>query len=48
MNILLYLVGSFIALDFNPTHWDMFTDTIGRLFFVALELWFIGHAVEEK
>jgi hypothetical protein len=26
-----YLIGSFIAWDFNPLHWWLFTSTFGRI-----------------
>lgn len=33
--IIFYLVGSFVALDFNFTHWSMFLVPAGRLFFLV-------------
>jgi len=34
IHIFLYLIGSFIAWDFNPLHWWLFTDTRGRVLFI--------------
>jgi len=30
MNIPIYLIGSFVAQDFNPMNWLLLTTTIGR------------------
>ena len=34
IHIFLYLIGSFIAWDFNPLHWWVFTATGGSVLFV--------------
>ena len=34
IHIFLYLIGSFIAWDFNPLHWWVFTATRGSVLFV--------------
>ena len=36
IHIFLYLIGSFIAWDFNPLHWWLFTATGGRILFVFI------------
>ena len=33
-----YLLGSFIAWDFNPYHWWAFTTTFGRVLMVIFEV----------
>ena len=38
IHIFLYLIGSFIAWDFNPLHWWLFTSTYGRVLFIYLYL----------
>jgi hypothetical protein len=40
-NIVWYLVGSLIALDFNITHWWLFNSVLGRIIFVILEYIFL-------
>ena len=37
-NWIWYLLGSFIAWDFNPMHWWLFTSTFGRVIAIILEL----------
>lgn len=37
-NIFYYIVGVFVAWDFNPAHWAVFTNTWGRIVLVVLEL----------
>jgi hypothetical protein len=37
-NGIFYLLGSFIALDFNPYHWWAFTTTFGRILMVIVEV----------
>jgi len=34
IHIFLYLIGSFIAWNFNPLHWWLFTATWGSVLFV--------------
>ena len=36
IHIFLYLIGSFIAWDFNPLHWWLFTATWGRILFTLI------------
>lgn len=31
ITIFIYILGSFIALDFNVLHWEMYTDEGGRI-----------------
>lgn len=38
IHIFLYLIGSFIAWNFNPLHWWLFTTTWGRILFVFIYL----------
>lgn len=38
IHIFLYLIGSFLAWDFNPLHWWLFTATWGRILFVLIYL----------
>jgi hypothetical protein len=33
-----YLIGSFVAWDWNPTNWWLFTSVWGRVIFVLLEI----------
>jgi hypothetical protein len=37
-NGLFYLLGSFIAWDFDPFHWWAFTTTVGRVLMVIVEV----------
>jgi hypothetical protein len=37
-NGIFYLLGSFIAWDFNPFHWWAFTTTVGRVLMVIVEV----------
>ena len=37
-NGIFYLLGSFIAWDFNPFHWWAFTSTFGRVLMVIVEV----------
>lgn len=38
IHIFLYLIESFIAWDFNPLHWKLFSTTIGKTLFLFLYL----------
>ena len=38
IHIFLYLIGSFIAWDFNPLHWWLFTATWSRILFTFMYL----------
>jgi len=33
-----YLLGAFVALDWNPLHWWLFSNTFGRVVGVIIEL----------
>ena len=46
VNVILYLLGSFIALDLNPSHWGLFTTTIGRIFFIVGEFVILIKSIE--
>jgi membrane protein YdbS with pleckstrin-like domain len=37
-NGVFYLLGSFIAWDFDPFHWWAFTTTVGRVLMVIVEV----------
>ena len=37
-NGIFYLLGSFIAWDWNPYHWWAFTTTFGRVLMVIVEI----------
>jgi hypothetical protein len=37
LNVMIYLIGSFIAWDLNPLNWWTFKDTFGRILFLAIE-----------
>jgi FtsH-binding integral membrane protein len=41
-NGLWYLLGAFIAWDFNPMHWWLFNTTFGRVIAIILELCIIS------
>ncbi len=47
IHVVLYLLGSFIALDFNPIHWVIFSGEFGRFICVVLEIWILVEWVEE-
>lgn len=38
VNILYYLIGSFIAWDWNPMNWWLINSLLGRIILVVLEL----------
>lgn len=33
-----YIIGSFVAMDMDPTHWWVFTHTVGRITFSIWQL----------
>jgi hypothetical protein len=37
LNVMIYLIGSFIAWDLNPLNWWTFKDTFGRILFLFME-----------
>jgi hypothetical protein len=43
---LIYLLFSYIAMDFNPTHWELFTIPEGRLFTISLLILFIVRIIK--
>ena len=47
LHISCYVVGSFVALDFNPMHWWLFDSTGGRLLFVGLEITWLGALISQ-
>ena len=42
-----YVVGSFVAMDFNPAHWWLFDSIGGRLIVVGLELTWLGALISQ-
>ena len=46
INLFFYLVGSFIALDWNPANWVLFNTTWGRIIFIVVELVFLVRSPE--
>lgn len=47
LHIACYVVGSFVAMDFNPMNWWIFTSTGGRLIVVVLELTWLGALISQ-
>jgi len=47
LHISCYVVGSFVAMDFNPMHWWLFDSTGGRLIVVGLELTWLGALISQ-
>lgn len=37
-NLILYIIGAFIALDWNISHWSIFSHILGRIIVVIIEL----------
>jgi hypothetical protein len=46
LNVLLYFVGSFITFNMDPTNWWLIKTTMGRVFFLVIELGLFGAALE--
>jgi hypothetical protein len=46
INAIVYLLGSFIAFDMNPTNWSMFLCAAGRSVFIILEIFLFGAALK--
>jgi len=42
-NMIFYLLGAFVASDWNFTQWWLATSPWGRLVLVIIEIYFIGH-----
>jgi hypothetical protein len=38
IHLVIYLIGSFIAWDWNPLHWWIFTSSFGRMLFLLFEV----------
>ena len=47
VNVILYLIGSFIALDLDPQHWWLFGSLLGRIAFILLEVMIIAMALQD-
>jgi hypothetical protein len=43
--VLIYLAGSYIAFDWNPTHWAAYTSELGRFLSICALALTIGMAV---
>ena len=38
LNVILYIIGSFIAYNWNPLEWWLFKETFGRVCFILIEI----------
>lgn len=47
VHLLFYLLGSFIAWDFNPLNWWLFTSWVGRILFLIFEIYGAGNYLAE-
>jgi hypothetical protein len=45
-NLFWYLVGSFIAFDFNPINWWLLSHTVGRIIFVIIEIFIFSISIK--
>ena len=48
IHLVLYLMGSFIAWDFNPLNWWLFQSWGGRVIFLMVEIFGIGNYLAEN
>jgi hypothetical protein len=48
MLIAVYMLGSFLALDYNPLHWWLFTDAFGRFFAILIFILVLGVALDDE
>jgi hypothetical protein len=46
LNAFFYLIGSFIAFDFNPTHWWIIKNIVGRFGFLFMEFSILATSVK--
>jgi hypothetical protein len=46
-HLIFYLIGSFIAWDWNPLHWWILTSPIGRILFLLFEMTCIFNYLSE-
>ena len=46
INLFFYLIGSFIARDWNPSNWLLFTTVWGRILFIVVEMVFLVRSPE--
>jgi hypothetical protein len=46
INLLCYLIGSFIAWDWNPRNWLLFSTIWGRVIFIVVEFMFLVKSPE--
>lgn len=47
LHVACYVLGSFVAMDFNPMHWWLFDSTAGRLLVVGVELTWLGALISQ-
>jgi hypothetical protein len=47
VHLLFYLFGSFIAWDFNPLNWWLFTSWVGRGLFLIFEIYGVGNYLSD-
>ena len=43
LNLILYLLGSFVAWSFDPSTWWLVNSTVGRLLLVFIEISFLAN-----
>ena len=43
LNLILYLIGSFVAWSFDPSTWWLVNSTVGRLLLVFIEISFLAN-----
>jgi hypothetical protein len=46
LNVGIYLVGSFIAWEFNPMNWFLFSSAVGRVIFLVIEAFLVVSSLE--
>lgn len=48
VHLVFYLMGSFIAWDFNPLNWWLFQSWVGRVIFLMVEIFGISNYLAEN
>lgn len=48
LNLLYYAIFSFIAWDFNPTHWKISNNFVGGVFITIFEIILLGSSAYEN
>jgi len=46
LNLIIYLIRSFIVFDFDPSDWWLIKTTTGRIFLVFLEIGLLGKSID--